>query len=701
MKIRLLNRFRIREKIGTGYGIALLFAAVSGIYGSYTLRESRTIDKAANDAYIPMIRTIENLDNALVKSNLYLKSWMNDSDQKDKRSLIRIHDREYPEMLAAIEVLQQLGDFKNFLDSLDWSLEQLEQVVDHQQTILQSLDSIGDDENDTIVFAAEKIHFEQIEPRMIGISTCLQSMNERLGDSVEGMNAIKRKAYDDGELAMIMLTCMAVLVGFLGTFFVTRSIVRRVQKLNGVINEMGEGAIPSVDVRGSFDEIDDMMHSLAKLANAMKAIGRLASEIENGNLGVSYELLGKKDVLGSALLSMKDKLQQVTRQTNQAVKEASENGNLSMRIVMEGNQGAWQELSESINTLIQSLAVPISEVNRIVNAMAEGDLTERYQVEAYGEIRALADNFNSALETVIKLMQDISLSTDTIDQSSNEMLISGQEMNINTREIASSMGEMSNGAQSQVSKVDESSKFVEEIRQSFVDMGNKSERINEQAKKGATHSARGADMVNQVARNMEEIANLSSDTTEAMKILTDRSGEISRVLGVITDIASQTNMLALNAAIEAAQAGEAGRGFAIVAEEIRKLAEDSRKSAQEIEKVIGDMKADTTTTAQITALMDEKVKLAVSASGDASQVFTAINESSSLTLNSSEEILAASKTQTDAISKVVAITEAIVVIAEQTAAGTGEVASSAEELSAGMGNYIEKSEQLSQIADRL
>jgi methyl-accepting chemotaxis protein len=249
--------------------------------------------------------------------------------------------------------------------------------------------------------------------------------------------------------------------------------------------------------------------------------------------------------------------------------------------------------------------------------------------------------------------------------------------------------------------VDESSTIVEGIRKAASEMAAKSESINKVAHEGSVRSEKGKVMVTNVTESMSEISDYTGQTNSSMKVLKERSLEIHRVLGVISNIASQTNLLALNAAIEAAQAGDAGRGFAVVADEIRKLAESSKSSTREIENLIDGVQKDTIHAAKLMETMSNSVEKGVSATKEVSNVFQEISTASYETLTYSEEILRATQEQTENINQVVQTIENVVVIAEQTAAGTEEVAASATELVSGMINYNEKSQRLSEIANTL
>jgi methyl-accepting chemotaxis protein len=239
---------------------------------------------------------------------------------------------------------------------------------------------------------------------------------------------------------------------------------------------------------------------------------------------------------------------------------------------------------------------------------------------------------------------------------------------------------------------------MEGIRNSSMEMGKKAETINNSAKLVSERSKIGLTMVNNVVEKMGEISTYTAKTNNSINVLSERSQQINQVLRVISDIASQTNLLALNAAIEAAQAGDSGRGFAVVAEEIRKLAEDSRKSAKEIELLVRGVQKDTDEAKEVILQMSQSVKTGEETSAKASETFSDIFRASVENLTFSEEILNATKQQEDNIKIVVSITEGVVVIAEETASGTHEVASSASQLSSGMTNYNEKIQSLADIA---
>lgn len=449
------------------------------------------------------------------------------------------------------------------------------------------------------------------------------------------------------------------------------------------------------------NEFDFLEKELIGLFNNRRVTLHLAKEMAAGNLNSVFDESAETDALSQSILKLRKTLQGFITETKNVVDKATRDGDLNAQIDTGNKDGAWKELSTGINEMVNSFSGPLGRINVIIRSLAGGDLSPRYAEQEKGDLYRMAENLNLALENLDGLMAQIHLNTNIIDESAEEMKVSSQEMNNNTVEIASAIGQMSNGAQAQLRKIEEASNLIEGILSSADEMGKKSSEINSAAKEGFASSEKGLGRINEVVSSMKEIGSFSEATTDTMRVLTDRSEEISIALKVITEIAAQTNLLALNAAIEAAQAGDAGRGFAVVADEIRKLAEDAKSSAKTIEVLVSDVQSDTSKAAKTIGAMVESVQNGEKRSEEAAEAFNEINDSSKKTLMHSEEILASSQTQINSIYEVVGITESIVVIAEQTAAGTDEVAASASELSSGMETYHEKVERLVKVADSL
>ncbi|WP_421876689.1 methyl-accepting chemotaxis protein [Marinoscillum sp.] len=393
-------------------------------------------------------------------------------------------------------------------------------------------------------------------------------------------------------------------------------------------------------------------------------------------------------------------LNDIVEELLEVLAEARINGMLDRRVTLDGKDGQWGQLAHSVNELLDSYGQSIKPLNHIVNAMANGDLTQRYTEDTGGSIFHMSQNLNRALDNIDGLLAQVALNAHTIDDSATEMNNTVQEMTSSTNEIATSIGQMSNGARDQVLKIDEASALIDQIRTAVIQMGEHSESIHKAAKEGVSISEKGLEDMQDMVASTSDISTYAAKTSNSIEVLDKRAKQIAGVLNLIREIAVQTNLLALNAAIEAAQAGDAGRGFAVVAEEIRKLADDSKKSVKEIEELVKDVQSDTALALEAMNQMSSSVSKGQDKVVLASTSFQSISESSKETLKLSQEILNATHHQMTNMESLVVVTEGIVVIAEQTAAGAEQVAASADELSSGMTVYQDKVGGLTSIAEQ-
>lgn len=507
--------------------------------------------------------------------------------------------------------------------------------------------------------------------------------------------AIIRNASILGVLGLLALTLVISLI--------TQHIIKSLRRSENLLNNLAKGEIDNstrLVVYGA-DELGRMAQSVNSLQEALGRKAAFAEEIGNGNMKSAFENTGKSDQFGKALIQMRDNLLRVLNELNAVVSVAAEDGDLSVRIEATDKLGIWNALTHSVNDLLTSFHQPFQSIEAMARLMAEGDLTERLDEDMRGDIGEMTRNLNQGLQNLTLLLSDAIKAVQDIRGSAEVMLHDGMEMDTSTTEIAQSIHEMSNGAKSQVDQIDQSSQLIEKIMQSSNEMEGQVQNINEAAKSSAEKSRHGLSLINNVNQNMGDISDFSTRTNDSFRAFVERSNEISRVLSVITDIASQTNLLALNAAIEAAQAGDAGRGFAVVAEEIRKLAEDSRQSVKSIASLVEDVQSDSKEATQVLDMMNERIQAGAKSSQEASEAFKGITEATEGTLELTEGINVTSASQKEAIQSVVGITESVVIIAEETAAGTEEVATSATQLANGMAGFKKRAQELEQITQRL
>lgn len=401
------------------------------------------------------------------------------------------------------------------------------------------------------------------------------------------------------------------------------------------------------------------------------------------------------------MVTLRSEGEVVIDELNRVIETVNNDGDLSARLNLTDLSEGNSQLVLGVNGLLNGIAEPVLEVKKLMSELAKGNLDAEFSLHVQGDMKELGDAYNAATASLNDLMANLSDVANLVASSSEELLTKSDQMQTTTQEVASAIQQMAEGAHQQASQTDEASKLVEEVLRTANDMGRKSDSINKAATDGQTSAKDGLATVKQVVDNMESIEASAEVTSKSIDVLTERSEEIARTLNVITDIAAQTNLLALNAAIEAARAGEAGRGFAVVAEEIRKLAEDSRKSAVDIQKVVNAVQKDVGQAGKAIGEMGASVKNGNTASKEAEEVFASIGTSTNATFNLSEEIQKATMEQKESINETVKNIEKIVVVSEETAAGSEQIATSAKDLSEGMDEVNSTSKQLATAANQL
>lgn len=347
------------------------------------------------------------------------------------------------------------------------------------------------------------------------------------------------------------------------------------------------------------------------------------------------------------------------------------------------------------------LIKPLTKLNDFAEIVSTGDLSGSIEINSKDEIGNLARAFNNTIGALRGIVGDISVEAEKVNNLSSNLATSCNDSSKVTEEVAKAIQVVAENSTEQAKQVGLSADKTVKMEEASRSVTDKCNYMIETAEQSHNISAVAFEAVEKAIYSMKVIVENNEKNLGESKLLLEKSSEIGKIVEVITGIANQTNLLALNAAIEAARAGEQGKGFAVVADEVRKLAEQSAVAANQISNLISGIQ---TQIASITDSMNDgsqEITSGMETAAEAGTHFDDIEKAISNIFSVVRDVNSATETMIETASSTVTEMKSTSSISEQTAAATEEVSAAAEEQAVTMDEIGNTANQLSTLSHRL
>ncbi len=670
-----LDNIPMKKKLIGGFLCIIFFAIIIALVGYNAMGQMTEKATLMYDDNLVSLDELLNADNSFlnIRINIYKTVFAKD-ERKDKFAEIDDEIKNIKSKLKAYQSKSLTPEETAYIEEFNknWPVfeENLRAIIDHMTN--------GREEA-----ALEGIYSDNFAVPRDAAQDAL--------DKLEEYNQVKSKTlrdeivqqYQVSSLLFFIIVLLTLICGIGLALLLTKSITGPLSRVVTMIHEMKTGHLGMRLRMNRADEIGKMADIMDSFADNLQqfVIGSM-QKIARGERVSDIPVMDDQDEIGPALRDTAYTISSLIDETEKLVSAAKE-GNLSVRGDESAFQGGYRDIIHGFNVTLENLLIPINEAMYLSKQYANGNFSSRFSdtIEVKGDfipfknaLNTIGTDMGSAILKVRHEVESLLGIMEETNARSEEIAAGSRTVAVNANRVSELSEKSSHGIEQILQAMNDLAAAVSSVATETTDVAGLTQKTN-------TLSIEGTKLVHKTDQGMKNIKQSFEETNVVVQEIDDQMGEIGSIVELISGIADQTNLLALNAAIEAARAGDAGLGFAVVANEVKALAEESRVSAERIAELITILQKKSK---NVTSSMNQSLEDVTT--GDAAvkemmSIFEQIADSIDIASKRISDVAAHTEEQAASVEEITASVHELEVLARDTAQEAISSSAATEEMS--------------------